>query len=590
MTNREFAKLIYQYIRPYRFHYMAILIAMTYVGSYISLEPYLLKMIIDKVTHHQGPNLFFSVVPYIAYFALGGIIYSLSWQVKHVVERSVIPYVETNIAMHLFKYLQKQSHRYFQEKMPGTLSTKIADLQLGVERILAILMHFFRMTVGVCVTIFFMAKVHLYFAMVVVVWIIMFLFVTSIIASRLEVQVLNRAYSRSATFGRIVDSLANIMTIRLFGKQDYEIQKQYESFDVYVNQDRNLRYQQILMWVFLGGFALILQITMLLLLVYGAQNGWVVMSDFAFVMLTSISLIEKMFFIMELISEFSTRWGTAKQGASLMSDPLEIEDKYADQDFCVRRGAIEFQNVNFSYNKKPVLKNLSIKFFGGEKVGLVGFSGGGKTTFINLISRLFDPDSGSVLIDGNDITKVSQKSLRSAIAYIPQDPVLFNRSILSNLRYGKLNATKEEIQEACKMAHCHEFIERLPEKYETIVGERGAKLSGGQRQRIAIARAYLKDAPILLMDEATSALDSATEKLIQESMESLMEEKTVIVIAHRLSTLLSMDRIVVFDQGQIVEEGTHNTLMKKKGLYEKLWKAQQKGFIGDTKKMKGKKK
>ena len=201
-----------------------------------------------------------------------------------------------------------------------------------------------------------------------------------------------------------------------------------------------------------------------------------------------------------------------------------------------------------------------------------------------MLCRLFDPQQGSILIDGTDIRKVSQNSLYDVLSYVPQDPVLFHRSIAENIGYGKLNATEDEIIEAAKMANCHEFITKLPEEYQTIVGERGLKLSGGQRQRIAIARAYIKNAPILVMDEATSALDSSTEALIQESMQILMEGKTVIIVAHRLSTLLSMDRIVVFSKGNLVEDGSHEELLKQKGLYYTLWNAQKNGFIRYKKK------
>ena len=323
---------------------------------------------------------------------------------------------------------------------------------------------------------------------------------------------------------------------------------------------------------------------MVILLVYGASQNWVKVSDFTFIMLTSITLIENMFFLIQHISEFINRWGTAKQGADLISDPLEIEDLKNTKALTVSRGTIELRNVTFSYNKKPVLTNISLKIFGGEKVGLVGSSGGGKTTFVNLICRLFDPEMGAIYIDDTSIKEVSQNSLREAMAYIPQDPMLFHRSIMENIRYGKLNATEEEIKQAAKLAYCEDFITKMPEGYNTLVGERGLKLSGGQRQRIAIARAYLKNAPILIMDEATSALDSQTEQAIQESMRGLMEGKTVIVVAHRLSTLLSMDRILVFNKGVIAEEGSHKELLEKKGIYAKLWAAQSKGFIGGRKK------
>jgi ATP-binding cassette, subfamily B, bacterial len=221
-----------------------------------------------------------------------------------------------------------------------------------------------------------------------------------------------------------------------------------------------------------------------------------------------------------------------------------------------------------------------------EKVGLVGFSGSGKTTFINLILRNFNIEKGVILIDGQDISKVTQASLREHISMIPQEPVLFHRTLMENIRYGRLDAADEEVIDASKKARCHEFILQFPQQYQTYVGERGAKLSGGQRQRIAIARAILKNAPILILDEATSALDSVTEKEIQEGLDIAMRKQTVIVIAHRLSTLSGMDRILVFHQGKIVEDGTHTELIKANGQYTRLWHMQVGGFIPDNPKLK----
>jgi ATP-binding cassette subfamily B protein len=212
-------------------------------------------------------------------------------------------------------------------------------------------------------------------------------------------------------------------------------------------------------------------------------------------------------------------------------------------------------------------------------VGLVGFSGSGKTTFVNLILRNYDIEKGRILIDGQDVSKVTQSSLRDHISIIPQEPTLFHRSLMDNIRYGRLDATDEEVFQASIQAHCHEFIEKMPDKYQALVGERGTKLSGGQRQRIAIARAILKNAPILILDEATSALDSVTEKDIQEGLDILMKDHTTLVIAHRLSTLSSMNRILVFKEGNIVEDGTHEELLKAKGAYAQLWEMQAGGFI-----------
>jgi ATP-binding cassette subfamily B protein len=280
--------------------------------------------------------------------------------------------------------------------------------------------------------------------------------------------------------------------------------------------------------------------------------------------------------------------------------PTEITDAKDAATLKCEHGKIQFKTVQFHYHGSQqvldtgiaadtavpdiLFQNKSITIAAGQKVGLVGYSGGGKSTFVNLILRFYDVTAGAILIDGQDIRTVTQDSLRANIAMIPQDPSLFHRSLLDNIRYGRINATDTEVIAAAKRAHAHEFIAKLPNGYNSLVGERGIKLSGGQRQRIAIARAILKNAPILILDEATSQLDSVTEKLIQESLWELMQHKTTIVIAHRLSTLLHMDRILVFDQGKIVADGTHNELLAQAGgLYQQLWQAQVGGFLGYNK-------
>lgn len=237
--------------------------------------------------------------------------------------------------------------------------------------------------------------------------------------------------------------------------------------------------------------------------------------------------------------------------------------------------------MDFCYkNTVPLFQNQSITILPGQKVGLVGYSGGGKSTLVRLLLRLYDVTGGAIRIDGQDIREVTQASLRNAITMIPQEPVLFQRSLKDNIRYGNVEGTDKAVVEAAKAAHAHDFITQLPQGYETLVGERGVKLSGGQRQRIAIARAFLKNAPILILDEATSQLDSVTEHLIQKSLTQLMEGKTTLVIAHRLSTLLKMERILVLDRGKILEDGAHEVLVSAGNLYQKLWEAQVGGFIG----------
>jgi ATP-binding cassette subfamily B protein len=274
----------------------------------------------------------------------------------------------------------------------------------------------------------------------------------------------------------------------------------------------------------------------------------------------------------------------AAQFTELLMHESAIQEQPDAKKLKVSKGEVAFNEVHFAYDAnrgEPLFENLNLHIKPGEKIALVGHSGGGKTTITKLLLRFIDIDSGELLVDGQDIRKAKLASVREAIAYVPQEPLMFHRSIRENIRYGKLNATDKEVIEAAKRANAHEFINELPDGYETLVGERGVKLSGGQRQRIAIARAIIKEAPILVLDEATSALDSESEKLIQEALWSLMQNCTAIVVAHRLSTIQKMDRIIVLDKGRIVEQGSHKELLTLKGVYARLWAHQSGGFIED---------
>jgi ATP-binding cassette, subfamily B, bacterial len=263
--------------------------------------------------------------------------------------------------------------------------------------------------------------------------------------------------------------------------------------------------------------------------------------------------------------------------------PHEIVDLPGAIPAHITRGALELQHVNFTYEGGArVFHDLSVRIPAGQRVGLVGYSGSGKSTFVSLILRLYEPQSGRVLIDGTDVRQMTQESLHSQIGLIPQDPSLFHRSLMENIRYGRQGASDPEVVTAARKAHAHEFIEQVPGGYAALVGERGIKLSGGQRQRVAIARVVLKDAPILILDEATSSLDSVTERAIQETLSDLMRNRTVLVVAHRLSTIAHLDRILVFNAGRIVEDGPHAQLLAAGGLYETLWTRQAGGFLPDT--------
>jgi ATP-binding cassette subfamily B protein len=388
------------------------------------------------------------------------------------------------------------------------------------------------------------------------------------------------ADSVSLLNGKIVDVLTNMSTVRLFARQRYEAQYIQTAQLEEMKKSRQAMLLIELTRVGLGISGLLLIVGMVFTLLYGYSHGWVSIGDFTQVGMQTFWLLGWIWFVSYQLMQFARESGTIRDALKLVTATADISDSPEATALTVKKGNIDFNHVNFGYQKnKPVFNDFSVHINAGEKVGLVGFSGSGKSTFVNLILRYYELQQGNICIDNQDIALVTQDSLRQNIAMIPQDPSLFHRTLMENIRYGRLDASDEEVIAAAKMAHCDEFILHLDEGYQALVGERGVKLSGGQRQRIAIARAILKDAPILILDEATSALDSVTEKLIQDSLKQLMQHKTTLVIAHRLSTLNGMDRILVFHHGQVIEEGTQAELLKKKGHFAHLWQMQSNGFL-----------
>jgi ATP-binding cassette subfamily B protein len=295
------------------------------------------------------------------------------------------------------------------------------------------------------------------------------------------------------------------------------------------------------------------------------------------------SVVDRLWQFGRVVRNVNRSLGDSAEMTEILQLAPEIQDPEVPELPRVHRGSISFENVHFRHESKQrkLFSGLDLRIKQGEKVGLVGPSGGGKTTLTGLLMRFMDIERGAILIDGQNIADIRQRDLRRHISYVPQEPLLFHRSLSDNIRYGQLDAEDRVVEGVAKMAHAHDFIRELPEGYDTLVGERGVKLSGGQRQRVAIARAMLKNAPILVLDEATSALDSESEVLIQDALWKLMEGRTAIVIAHRLSTIQKMDRIIVLDGGKIVEQGSHKELLHAKGTYAKLWKHQSGGFLED---------
>lgn len=391
------------------------------------------------------------------------------------------------------------------------------------------------------------------------------------------------AEDKSELSGKIVDSLSNSNAVKVFARAKDEVDYVAISQKKEELSNRKVTIYMNIFRLYLDIPVTIMLFVMVYLLLYFWQRSMITTGDLVFVFDVSFIIMTQIWYLCHAIAELYREMGTANQAIALLSEPIEVQDVPNAKTLVVNDGQIEFENVTFHYNLgKKVFENKSVVIKPRQRIGLVGFSGSGKTTFIHLILRFFDVESGRILIDNQDISQVSQESLRQAISMIPQDTTLFHRTIIENIRYGNLAATDEEVYNASRKACCDEFIALLPEGYNTMVGERGIKLSGGQRQRIAIARAILKNSKLIILDEATSQLDSLTEETIQHSLAELMESKTTIVIAHRLSTLLNMDRILVFAQGKIVEDGSHDELVAFNGLYKSMWDAQVGGLLPES--------
>jgi ABC-type multidrug transport system fused ATPase/permease subunit len=329
----------------------------------------------------------------------------------------------------------------------------------------------------------------------------------------------------------------------------------------------------------------LLAIFMLSMFAFGMwliSAGEISVGSLVMIIMIVINLEQRMFFLGQNMTQAVSSYGQVNEGLKELLEPHEIVDRADARLLTIREAAIEFRSIDFAYRGKRVFRgDFNLRIEGGEKVGLVGHSGAGKSTLVSLLLRRFDLDGGCIMIDGQSVSDITLDSLRKAIAFVPQSTSLFHRSIIENIRYGRLDASDEDVVTAAELAQADSFIRELPEGYETKVGERGVMLSGGQRQRISVARAVLRNAPILLLDEATSSLDSISESAIQGALVGLMKNKTVIAIAHRLSTLRAMDRLVIVENGCIVEDGTHEELLSRQGVYASLWNSQVSGFIPD---------
>lgn len=530
-----------------------------------------------QVWQSYGPNL-------IAYagLILGGV---FTWRIVDQFMWRLEANVLRDISEEVFNHLMEESADFHANNFTGSLVSQTNKLTNGYVRVAdTTVFQVYPLISGLVIVSIILARRAPLFVVLLLAFAIFYLLSALKISKPVQKRSQAFAATESEQTGFLADAVTNVMAIKSFGRSRYERKRFHvattKSYDHLFLFAHALQRQLNLLGVLSRGISsLALVMAVVSVVVFGANIGTV----FLILSYTS-SIVEQLFqFSNNSLRAYSRAFGDATDMAEILAQEPVVQDPVMPEMPRIKDGEIEFDSVTFTHSNAndAIFEKLNLKLKPGEKIGLVGHSGSGKTTITRLLLRFSDLDGGQILIDGQNIANIKQDDLHSYIAYVPQEPLLFHRTIADNIAYGNVDASHLEIERVAQYAHAAEFIETLPKGYETLVGERGVKLSGGQRQRVAIARAMLKNAPILVLDEATSALDSESEVLIQDALWKLMEGRTAIVIAHRLSTIQKMDRIIVLDDGKIVEEGSHKELLAKNGTYAKLWAHQSGGFMED---------
>ena len=549
-----------------------------------ALVPIYLKNFINVLSLGGDKNLLipqlFRILIIIAVISFSNwVLWRVATFLASVLESRVI----FDLSNYCFNYLHRHSFAFFNNNFIGSLVKRVNRFTRSYETMTdRFVFNFLQLfvEVGVIAVILFFTNRWLGVAMLG--WAVFFCSVSLIFVRYKLKYDLERSEADTKATGFLADTFTNNANVKLFNGYQREVNGMSKLND-------NVRRLRLFTWnlnnIFeatQGALSVCLEIGMLYLGIKLWQKGLVTIGDFVLIQSYIFALFNRFWNFGKIIRRFYEGLGDAEEMTEVLNTPHEIVDKKGAKGLNVKNSEIEFVNAKFNYNEtRNILSDLSFKIKSKEKVALVGPSGAGKSTIVKLLLRMHDITSGSVLIDGQKISDVTQDSLWKNISLVPQEPILFHRSLMENIRYGKPEATDEEVINAAKLANCHNFIVGLSEGYNTFVGERGIKLSGGERQRVAIARAILRNAPILVLDEATSSLDSESEMYIQDALDKLMKDKTVIVIAHRLSTIMRMDRIIVIDEGKIIEDGKHRELIEKEGgLYKRLWEVQAGGFVG----------
>ncbi|MFI5260314.1 MAG: ABC transporter ATP-binding protein [Candidatus Paceibacteria bacterium] len=510
---------------------------------------------------------------------------AINW-VSRRVQMAAIVYIEARVMADLtnsaFSHLIRHSHDFFISNFAGALTRRVTRYSRAYEQVFdSFVFSFFQTFLFAGGSIYILYTRNMWLGLGLFAWVVLFVTIQIVLTRWRHPIRIARAAEDSRMTGALSDAIGNHSTIALFATENQEesiLGSIVHSWQTITLKSWN---SNMLTNGIQHALAILVEVGLLGGAIFLWQKGLLTVGDFVLIQVYILGLIDQIWNMGNTLRQLYDAFADASEMVDIIQEPHAIQDSESARPLVLTTGKIEFKDVSFSFiENRPVLEHFSLPINGGEKVALVGPSGAGKSTITSLLFRLYDPKDGAICIDDQDLREVTQESLRSLISFVPQESILFHRTLRDNIRYGKQDATDEEVIAAAQQAHCHEFISALPEGYDTHVGERGVKLSGGERQRVAIARAILKNAPILVLDEATSSLDSESEALIQDALAKLMQGKTVITIAHRLSTVMKMDRIIVLEEGKVALTGTHNELLAQgSNLYKKLWEIQAGGFI-----------
>ncbi|HVA10674.1 MAG TPA: ABC transporter ATP-binding protein [Candidatus Dormibacteraeota bacterium] len=534
--------------------------------------------------NHQAIT-FHTLEPYFIGYTVVAIASNVMWQTQAMSVWRYEILAEQKIMEYLFRHLEYMDNKFHSDRFGGALVSQVNKFVRSYE----VLVDSFNWSILNGLTAFFASLIVLVFvnplyALVFsAVCVIYFLVVYRLMKRQIPYNS-RLSHSESETTAKLADMITNVTTVRAFAGETTESQLFSRQTDNKTRAHFQLMNTQMKNEFASRSGTMIVKIVAFGVGIIGVVYLHTPIGALYLTLAYTLDLAERLWQFMFILRNINRALGDATDMTEILQLEPAIKDVPQAKALQAPRGSIQFKNVTFGYDEgadRELFTRLNLSIKPGEQIGLVGHSGGGKSSLVSLLSRFMDIESGQILIDGQDIAKVSQRSLRQHIGYVPQDPLLFHRSLMENIRYGRPEASDQEVKAVAKLAHADDFIVSLPKGYDTLVGERGIKLSGGQRQRVAIARAMLKNAPILVLDEATSALDSESEALIQDALWKLMENRTALVIAHRLSTIQKMDRILVLEDGAIVEEGAHKKLLDHDGIYAKLWAHQTGGFIDD---------